>query len=99
MGYVCRTPPDAKERFNLKNICDIQNAAWRVSWRSCTSPQLRGSMNTQTANSARLIDEVARYPLLTALRERRSRRFGLGMRIPSGPLAYQSRHNPKPLSE
>ena len=39
------------------------------------------------------------YPLLTALRERRSRRFGLGMRIPSGPLAYQSRHQPVPLSE
>jgi len=39
------------------------------------------------------------YPLLTALRDRRSRRFGLGMRIPSGPLAYQSRHQPVPLSE
>src|SRR6185503_14846854 len=26
-------------------------------------------------------------------------RFGLGMRIPSGPLAYQSRHQPVPLSE
>ena len=39
------------------------------------------------------------YPLLTALLERRSRRFGLGMRIPSGPLAYQSRHKPVPLSE
>src|SRR6185503_16413654 len=39
------------------------------------------------------------YPLLTALRERRSRRFGLGMCIPGGPLAYQSKHQPVPLSE
>src|SRR5262245_9670692 len=39
------------------------------------------------------------YPLLSALRERRSRRFGLGMHMPKGPLAYQSRFQPKPLSE
>src|SRR5260370_29695457 len=45
------------------------------------------------------LDELNRYPLLTALRERRSRRFGLGMKIPSGPLAYQSRHRPVPLTE
>src|SRR6266566_8422959 len=44
-------------------------------------------------------DTLDRYPLLTALRERRSRRFGLGMKIPGGPLAYQSRHQPAPLSE
>src|SRR5213594_2435228 len=56
-------------------------------------------MNTETINSARLTDDIARYPLLTALRERRSRRFGLGMNIPSGPLAYQSHHKPEPLTE
>src|SRR5580765_5574955 len=39
------------------------------------------------------------FPLLTALRERRSRRFGLGMKIPGGPLAYESRHKPRPLTE
>src|SRR5436190_11708120 len=59
----------------------------------------RCSMDTQTTDSARLPDDLARYPLLAALRERRSRRFGLGMKIPSGPLAYQSRHKPLPLSE
>jgi len=42
---------------------------------------------------------LASYPLLSALRERRSRRFGRGMKIPGGPLAYQSRHQPKPLTE
>jgi hypothetical protein len=30
---------------------------------------------------------------------RRSRRFGLGMTIPDGPLAYVSRHPPLPLSD
>src|SRR5213083_2237115 len=44
-------------------------------------------------------DGLATFPLLTALRERRSRRFGLGMKIPGGPLAFESRHQPAPLSE
>jgi hypothetical protein len=42
---------------------------------------------------------LADYPLLTALRERRSRRFGLGMKMPEGPLAWESRHPPRPLTE
>jgi hypothetical protein len=37
--------------------------------------------------------------LLKALRERRSRRFGLGMKMPAGPLAFTSRHAPEPLTE
>ncbi len=40
-----------------------------------------------------------RYPLFEALRERRSRRFGHGMRIPGGPLAFRSEKRPLPLSE
>ncbi len=39
------------------------------------------------------------YPLFQALFGRRSRRFGLGMTLPSGPLAFQSNHAPLPLSE
>jgi hypothetical protein len=42
---------------------------------------------------------IESYPLLTALRERRSRRFGLGMRMPSGPLGFESRYAPAPLTE
>jgi len=41
---------------------------------------------------------LSRYSLLDALRGRRSRRFGLGMKIEGGPLAYQSSHSPVPLS-
>lgn len=44
-------------------------------------------------------EALARYPLLDALRGRRSRRFGLGMKIESGPFAYESRHAPLPLTE
>jgi hypothetical protein len=33
------------------------------------------------------------------LLNRRSRRFGLGMRMPSGPHAYTSRHSPQSLAE
>ncbi|MEO5802380.1 MAG: hypothetical protein ABIR24_02535, partial [Verrucomicrobiota bacterium] len=39
------------------------------------------------------------YSLLDAMRDRRSRRFGLGMKNEGGALAYQSRFSPKPLSE
>lgn len=42
---------------------------------------------------------LAQYPLLEALTQRRSRRFGLGMKMDAGALAYQSRHSPMPLSE
>lgn len=42
---------------------------------------------------------LSRHPLLTALRERRSRRFGCGMKMPAGPLAFESRHAPVPLTE
>jgi hypothetical protein len=43
--------------------------------------------------------QLAGYPLLDALSRRRSRRFGLGMRMAAGPLAYESRHAPLPLTE
>ncbi|MFN8535480.1 MAG: hypothetical protein U0556_18240 [Dehalococcoidia bacterium] len=37
--------------------------------------------------------------LVDALRDRRSRRFGVGMAIPSGPFEYRSAEAPQPLSE
>jgi hypothetical protein len=41
---------------------------------------------------------VFEYPLLQAIFGRRARRFGLGMEVPSGPLAFKSRAAPRPLS-
>ena len=56
-------------------------------------------MHIPNTESDRLRESLAQYPFLTALRERRSRRFGSGMKIPGGPLAFQSRLQPTPLSE
>jgi hypothetical protein len=45
------------------------------------------------------LSELLAFPLFEAMMGRRARRFGLGMEIPSGPLAYKSRSAPQPLSE
>jgi hypothetical protein len=42
---------------------------------------------------------LQQFPLMQAIFGRRARRFGLGMEIPSGPLAFRSRRPPEPLSE
>src|SRR5436309_3656553 len=42
--------------------------------------------------------QLAHYSLLDALLARRSRRFGKGMRLNGGPLAYESVQKPEPLS-
>jgi hypothetical protein len=44
-------------------------------------------------------DELRQFPLMQAIFGRRARRFGLGMEIPSGPLAFRSESEPVPLSE
>ena len=45
------------------------------------------------------MSDLLRFPLMQAIFGRRSRRFGLGMEIPSGPLAFTSRSAPEPLSK
>jgi hypothetical protein len=45
------------------------------------------------------LDALLEFPLLQALFGRRARRFGLGMEIPSGPLAFRSGKDPLPLAE
>src|SRR5262245_44739791 len=42
-------------------------------------------------------DTFSSVPLLSALLERRSRRFATGLRLNGGPLAFQSRRAPTPL--
>jgi hypothetical protein len=53
----------------------------------------------RSSKAMSMMNKLQNYPLLTALCERRSRRFGLGMKIPAGPLAYESKHNLRPLTE
>ncbi|MGH7231513.1 MAG: hypothetical protein ACREJU_09175, partial [Nitrospiraceae bacterium] len=48
--------------------------------------------------SSAWLERVAGYPLLAALKERRSRRFGKGMVLNGGPLAYHSRHRAQALT-
>ena len=48
---------------------------------------------------SRAMTRLLQFPLLEAIFGRRSRRFGLGMEIPSGPLAFKSQSLPYPLSE
>jgi hypothetical protein len=43
--------------------------------------------------------DFSTFPLLQALEGRRSRRFGRGMEIPDGPLAYRSQSPPQPLTD
>jgi hypothetical protein len=45
------------------------------------------------------LEALAGYPLFEAMRGRRSRRFGRGMRLEHGPLAYASSQAPLSLSE
>jgi hypothetical protein len=45
------------------------------------------------------LDALRRYPLLDALRDRRSRRFGRGMRMATGPLTHASRQPGVRLTE
>ena len=45
------------------------------------------------------LETLLEFPLMQALFGRRARRFGLGMEIPSGPLAFRSEKDPLPLTE
>ncbi|MGV9665554.1 hypothetical protein ACWDUL_00775 [Nocardia niigatensis] len=54
---------------------------------------------TLTEGEREALRGLARYPLLDAIYGRRSRRFPLGGSIPAGPLAFTSKHAPRPLSD
>jgi len=44
------------------------------------------------------LQQAARFPALSAIFSRRSRRFALGAEL-TGPLAHRSAHDPLPLAE
>jgi hypothetical protein len=58
-------------------------------------------MHTAAASErqAAALRELAQFQLMDALYGRRARRISLGSTIPDGPLAYESPHEPVPLSE
>src|SRR5436190_16643604 len=51
------------------------------------------------AQPASALDKLQTYPFLQALLDRRSRRFGRGMEMKSGPMAFSSRQEGAPLTE
>ena len=55
--------------------------------------------DSKTDRQAAALRELAQFPLLDALYGRRARRISLGSTIPDGPLAYESPHEPVPLTE
>jgi hypothetical protein len=55
-------------------------------------------MPQQSPASADPAEQLAHYPLLRALIERRSSRFARGLELNGGPLAYRSAARPQPLT-
>jgi hypothetical protein len=53
----------------------------------------------EMVNRGRQFEDLLEFPLLHALFGRRARRFGFGMEIPSGPLAFRSAKDPMPLTD
>jgi hypothetical protein len=53
----------------------------------------------EMADRQERLEALLEFPLMQALFGRRARRFGMGMEIPSGPLAFRSERDPLPLSE
>jgi hypothetical protein len=58
-----------------------------------------GRIKTKLIMENNPLKKLMDFPLMHAIIGRRSRRFGLGLEIPSGPLAYKSKSEPLPLSE
>ena len=63
------------------------------------TPAPRETPRSDAAPRSRKTESHTNTSLIDALRDRRSRRFGLGMEIPAGPLAYRSRHAAQALDE
>ena len=53
----------------------------------------------ENASTMAALAEASEFSLFAALSGRRARRFAMGDVIPDGPLAFESRHQPMPLSE
>lgn len=61
--------------------------------------EIKNTKKTNKMKQSKAFSDLMQYPFLNALFGRRARRFGLGMEIPSGPLAYKSEKEPITLSE
>jgi hypothetical protein len=64
-----------------------------------SSTRIRNIINMDGMKQSQAFADLMQFPFVQALFGRRARRFGLGMEIPSGPLAFKSKKEPIPLSE
>lgn len=62
------------------------------------SDAARGALETPNGKH-RGLQELCRYPLISAIAERRTRRVARGVSIEAGPLSHQSANDPAPLSK
>src|ERR1700694_1754792 len=112
-GSIALNRPAGTEEQPLTAIRIARSNARRIvpSRKSDDVPSLRGMMvpRIRWSDPARshvaevstmpdVPDETASFPLIRALLERRSRRFAAGLRLNGGPLAFESRRPPAPLS-
>lgn len=63
------------------------------------SPDQKALAESREPQPAFVPDSVKNFTLLDTIVGRRSRRFGMGMTIPDGPLAYESNFEPVPLTD
>lgn len=54
---------------------------------------------TPLKTGSNVLERLSTYPFLSAVLDRRSRRFGRGMAMKSGPMAFTSRQEGAPLTE
>ena len=105
-------PPGWPSGCSISNGCRFKpwgskgGRAWGIFWwknyflaASSMMPENESSQDRPPLRDSPLREQLANFSLLDALRQRRSRRFGLGMKIPAGPLAYASKHRSRPLTE
>ena len=64
-----------------------------------SSSKIKTMLKKDAMKQSKALANLMQFPFVQALFGRRARRFGLGMEIPSGPLAYKSKKEPIPLSE
>jgi len=68
----------------------------KASFEAVPFPPLAEFARIRTMTASEPLDQAWSYPLFEAIYGRRSRRFGLGSEMPTGPFRYTSAHAPVP---
>ncbi|HMQ06530.1 MAG TPA: hypothetical protein PKC30_04470 [Saprospiraceae bacterium] len=90
-----------KTIFGFLGLPFLGKASTSGEWKNdnANSSQIHKILNVDIMKQSPGFSNLMNFSLVQALFGRRARRFGLGMEIPSGPLAYKSNKDPVPLSE